>query len=322
MSPRFSSLEICAGAGGQALGLEAAGFDPVLLLDDDPHACGTLSTNRPHWRILRADLKDFVGTEHSGVADVDLLSGGLPSAPFAVAGRQRGAADDRDLLRAAIFLAMDVRPRAIMLESTPNLLTNPRFADARSFVGEELSHMGYRWDYRVLDARDFGVPQTRRSGIIVALLPSDFDRFVWPVGGRSAPTVGEVLRVSMGSRGWPDAESWALSADQVAPTIVGGSKRHGGADLGPTGTKRAWLTLGVDGSGLGDQVPGSEFVLAPELGREGLPKLTVDQVKRLQALPDDWWISGRKTPAYRQVAQALPPPVAEAVGRSLAAAFA
>ncbi|GGP91092.1 DNA cytosine methyltransferase [Streptosporangium pseudovulgare] len=317
MSQRLTSLEVCAGAGGQALGLEQAGFDPVLLVDNDSHACATLRVNRPDWRVLQTDLKDFVGTEHDGVSDVDLLSGGVPSAPFSIAGKQQGTADDRDLLRTAVFLAMDVRPRAILLETTPSLLTSPGFEEVRSFIKEELRHLGYELAWKVLDAQHFGVPQTRRSSIIIAMPPTDFARFEWPRPQDSAPTVGEVLRESMGRNGWTGAEAWAVSANRVAPTIVGGSKKHGGADLGPTRTKRSWLELGVDGSGLADEVPGPEFVLNADLGRHGLPRLTVEQVAILQGLPADWLVTGRKTARYRQVAQMFPPAIATAVGRQI-----
>ncbi|WP_436760967.1 DNA cytosine methyltransferase [Streptosporangium sp. V21-05] len=321
MRRRFRSLEICAGAGGQALGLERAGFDPVMLVDNDAHACATLRANRAEWRVLEADLKDFVGTEHDGVADVDLLSGGIPSTPFSIAGRQHGTKDDRDLLRTAIFLVMDVRPRAIMIASAANLLTSPKFGPARSFVEEELRDLGYHWEWRVLDAQHFGVPQTRKSGLLIAMRPDDFARFVWPLGDEGAPPLGMALRESMASRGWKGVDAWVQIADQVAPTIVGGSKNHGGADLGPTRSKRSWIEVGVDGRSLADEAPDSEFMLAPELGQDGLPKLTLSQVSKLQGFPDDWIITGRKTAGYRQVAQAMPPPVATAVGRQIAAAL-
>lgn len=321
MSGPFRSLEICAGAGGQALGLEQAGFDPVMLVDNDTHACATLRANRPGWRVLETDLKDFVGTEHDGVADVDLLSGGIPSTPFSIAGRQHGTEDDRDLLRTAIFLVMDVLPRAIMIACAANLLTSPRFGTARSFVEEELRHLGYQWEWRVLDAQHFGVPQTRKSGLLVAMRSDALTRFTWPAGDVGAFSLGTTLRESMASRGWNGVDAWVRIADQVAPTIVGGSKKHGGADLGPTRSKRLWMDVGVDARSLANEVPGPDFVLAPELGQHGLPKLTLGQVTRLQCLPDDWIITGRKTAGYRQVAQAMPPPVAAAVGHQIALAL-
>jgi DNA (cytosine-5)-methyltransferase 1 len=317
---RLTSLEICAGAGGQALGLEQAGFTPVSVVDNASNACATLRANRPNWRLVQTDLKDFVGSEH-GAADVDLLSGGLPSTPYSVASRQRGTEDDRDLLRAAIFLAMDVQARAIMIENTPTLLTSPRFAEARRFVEDELRHLGYQMDWQILDAKDFGVPQSRRSSILIAMRPDSFRRFTWPGGDTHGRTVGETLQDSMASRGWPAAPRWARTANRVAPTIVGGSLKHGGADLGPTRTKRQWLELGVDGCSLADIVPGPDFVFDPALGRHGCPKLTVSQVARLQGFPHDWMITGKKTAAYKQVAQSFPPPVAAAVGRQIAAAL-
>jgi|HigsolmetaAR201D_1030396.scaffolds.fasta_scaffold00994_9 DNA (cytosine-5)-methyltransferase 1 len=320
MNGRFTSLEIGAGVGGQALGLERAGFDSVVLIDNDAHACATLRANRPHWRVLEMDFKEFVGAEH-GVTTVDLLSGGLPSTPYTVAGKQEGTKDRRDLLKAAICLAIELQPRAILLETTPALLSK-QFVAVRDDVEAELKHLGYQWEWKVLDAQHFGVPQTRRSCLLVAMRPADFARFSWPEPTHEqGRPVGEVLRDSMASRGWPDVDRWVRLANRVAPTIVGGSKNHGGADLGPTRSKRQWQALGVNGHGIADDVPDENFALRPELGHHGLPKLTVPQVMKLQGLPDDWYVSGRKTARYKQVAQALPPQLAEAVGRRIAVAL-
>ncbi|GAA1739258.1 DNA cytosine methyltransferase [Nonomuraea bangladeshensis] len=321
MNGRFTGLELGAGVGGQALGLERAGFDPVVLIDNDPHACRTLCVNRPQWQVLEMDFKDFVGAEH-GLSTVDLLSGGVPSSPYSIAGKQEGAKDERDLLVAAVYLAIELQPRAILLETTPSLLL-PKFVQVREEVEAELKHLDYSWEWNVLDAQYFGVPQTRRSCLLVAMRPDDFVRFVWPEPSDAAgATVGQVLRDSMASRGWRFVEEWVSMANRVAPTIVGGSKKHGGADLGPTRTKQQWMGLAVNAHGIGDDVPGEDFILDPDLGRDGVPKLTVEQVMQLQGLPDDWIVTGRKTARYKQVAQAFPPPLAEAVGSRIVSALA
>ena len=146
--------------------------------------------------------------------------------------------------------------------------------------------------------------------IIVALCPAFADRFEWPTGqGHERVTVGDPLYDQMAEHGWRGADRWARRANDVAPTIVGGSKKHGGPDLGPTGTKKAWAALGVEGRSLANEAPAEGFV--------GMPRLTVPMVARLQGFPDTWQFEGSKTHAYRQVGNAFPPPMANAVARQV-----
>jgi DNA (cytosine-5)-methyltransferase 1 len=321
MSQRFKSLEICAGAGGQAFGLEQAGFDPVMLIDRKPDCCSTLSANRPHWRVLQTDLREFTARDHPEVFDVDLMSGGVPCSPYTPAGKQEGDQDERDLLEVAIYLAYEVKPRAIMIENTADLITKPKFSRNKSNIEAHLAHLGYAYSWTVLDAQDFGVPQRRKSSVLVAMRPSDFERFKWPTPIGPAPTVADVLWPSMSSRGWKHASKWAQMASTVAPTIVGGSDKHGGADLGPNGAKNAWEKLGVNGNSLADELPGPDEDFQPDKGRVDLRKLTVLQVALLQGFPESWSFSGRKTSSYRLVGNAFPPPVARAVGHKIALAL-
>ncbi|MFE2127570.1 DNA cytosine methyltransferase [Streptomyces amritsarensis] len=318
--PRLTSLELCAGAGGLTLGLHEAGFHPVALLDTKPDACATLRRNRPDWTVLEQDIRDFLPSDHPDLfteeTPVDLLAAGLPRLPSAASTMKKDSDEERYLLKATIWLAQAALPRAVLVENIPGLALADAYAPTRQWVEENLREVGYRASWGVLNAADFGIPQQRPHGFLVALRDPDFRCFSWPEpSGPATQSVGTVLYESMARNGWPGATAWARRADQPAPTIVGGSDRRGGPDLGPTGSKRAWERLGVNGGGIGDDVPDAS---APA---DLLPKLTVPQVARLQGFPSDWVLAGRKTSSYRQIGNACPPPVAAAVGRALAAAL-
>ncbi len=298
----FSSVEICAGAGGQAIGLENAGFEHEALVEIETPCCNTLRHNRSFWNVIEDDVRNFDGTKFRGV---DLLAGGVPCPPFSRAGKQLGKDDERDLFPEALRLVDECRPRAVMLENVRGFL-DAVFEDYRCKLKRSLEKMGYVADWRLLNASDFGVSQLRPRVVIVALRKEISEHFSWPTShGHNPPSVGELLYPYMAELGWRGAKKWAMCADDIAPTIVGGSKKHGGPDLGPTRAKKAWAALGVDGKGLVDSPPDRDFV--------GMPRLTVPMVAKIQGFPDDWHFTGRKTPAYRQVGNAFPPPVAEAV---------
>ena len=306
MTTGLTSLELCAGAGGQARGLERSGFDHAGVVEIDSDCCKTLSLNRPQWRVHEQDLNLFDGTGYRGI---DLLAGGLPCPPFSVAGKQLGKDDERNLFPAAIRLVDETRPKAIMIENVRGFL-GAVFEDYRGFIRNELKKLGYEAQWRLLNACDYGVPQLRPRVIIVALRDDLKDGFEWPAPSRiNAPTVGETLGDLMAERGWLGAKAWAARADDIAPTLVGGSKKHGGPDLGPTRARQAWASLGVNGKTLADLAPDPDFV--------GMPKLTVRMAARIQGFDDAWQFHGRKTAAYRQVGNAFPPPVAAAVAEQL-----
>src|SRR5437763_1834941 len=309
----LEGVGIGAGAGGQALGRERAGFEHALAVELDPTACETLRASRPAWKVAEGDAADREVWDPKDYQGIALLAGGVPCPPFTVAGRRLGAADERDLFAWAVELCHVIRPRALLLENVRGL-SERRFGAYRQHVLDRLRELGYVPGWRLLQASDFGVPQLRPRFVLVALRPADARWFRWPApAGGPSPTVGESLRDLMGARGWPGASRWARRANRIAPTIVGGSKKHGGGDLGPTRAKRAWAELGVDGLGIAGAAPdrGDDPAL--------LPRLTCDMIARLQGWRDewDWQFAGRKTARYRQLGIAFPPPVAEAVGAAI-----
>jgi DNA (cytosine-5)-methyltransferase 1 len=304
----FTTLELCAGAGGQALGLEQAGIEHAGLVEIDRSACATLRLNRPWWNVVEQDLNLFDGSPYRGV---DLLSGGLPCPPFSVAGKQLGRDDERNLFPAMIRLVDQIRPRAIMIENVRGFL-DPVFEDYRGYLRAQFVKLGYVPGWKLMNASDFGVPQLRPRVMLVAVRKEFSEHFTWPRPSAAPPrSVGEVLHDLMASNGWPGAADWAKRANGIAPTVVGGSHKHGGPDLGPTRARKAWAALGVDGLGIANHPPGPEFPAG------GMPRLTVRMVARLQGFPDEWQFAGGKTQSYRQVGNALPPSFARAVAEQI-----
>ncbi len=300
------ALELCAGGGGAALGLEQAGFSHAALVDNNPHACATLRANRPYWNVIEADLQRFDSAYWRGV---DLLSGGLPCPPFSIAGKQLGAEDDRDMFPFMLRIVKDVRPRAVLIENVRGILT-ARFAAFRAGIDKAFDKQGFDTYWMGFNAADFGVPQNRFRAFLVALRRGATKPLCWPSPQeQKTKTVGEAIGDLMGERGWRGASAWSERAASPAPTIVGGSHKHGGPDLGPTRARREWAALGVDGLGLANESPAPNFT--------GMPRLTVPMVARLQSFPDDWKFAGPKTQAYRQVGNALPVRLAFTVAKAV-----
>lgn len=303
----LTAIELCAGAGGQAIGLEDAGFQHLALVEFDPAPCATLRANRPRWPVVEGDLRSFDATRFSGV---DLVAAGVPCPPFSVAGKQLGAADERDLFPEVLRVVRECKPRAVMVENVRGLLDKRFDAYRGAFIRaiEELGYTAYGW--RLLHASHFGVPQLRPRAVFVAMREDQGGIFEWPRPATAPPpTVGEALVELMSARGWRGAKAWMRGARKLAPTLVGGSKKHGGPDLGPTRAREAWRALGVNGGSVAEEPPARDF--------GGMPRLTVQMAAVIQGFPKNWNFAGKKTAAYRQVGNAFPPPVAMALGLAL-----
>ncbi|MCX4328597.1 MAG: DNA cytosine methyltransferase [Lachnospiraceae bacterium] len=306
MQRPLTCVEICAGAGGQALGLALAGFTHVALVEYEEDYCKTLKLNRPEWNVICADVHDFDGRSYRGV---DLLAGGVPCPPFSIAGKQLGKDDERDLFPEAIRLIKEIKPRAVMLENVRGFLDSG-FDEYRKHILNAIEILGYDTQIKLLNASDFAVPQLRPRVVIVAIQKDENVSFSYPKGNLGcAPTVGETLYDLMAENKWKGAKLWAQNANKIAPTLVGGSKKHGGPDLGPVRARKAWAELGVDGRGVADT--------APELNFEGMPRLTSRMMARIQGFPDTWTFGKKKTAACRMIGNAFPPPVAQAVGEKI-----
>ncbi|MGO4295421.1 DNA cytosine methyltransferase [Glutamicibacter sp. MCAF14] len=323
MTNKLRVVEICAGAGGQSLGLERAGFHHELAIELDETAAATLRLNRPEWKVAVGDVADKSVWDPSDQSPnklpyrIDLFAGGVPCPPFSIAGQQLGSSDERDLFAWAVEQVGIIKPRAVMLENVRGL-SMPRFSGYRQHVLDRLEELGYKAEWKLINSSDYGIAQLRPRFVLVAMEENEFARFHWPQPKPKRVTVGRALKDLMSSNGWEGADEWSQHADAIGPTIVGGSKKHGGADLGPTRAKAAWAELGVNGKGIADTapMPGETF----EIG----PKLTLEMVAKLQGWGGrdyKWKFAGRKTSIYRQIGNAFPPPVARSLGLAIASAL-
>ncbi|MFJ8211921.1 DNA cytosine methyltransferase [Streptomyces sp. NPDC096033] len=378
----LTSIEICAGAGGQAIGLHQAGFKHLALVEIDQYAAATLRRNidrRDGWEferefcdIINGDVNDFkprVELEKPlrylggplKQRQLDLLAGGVPCPPFSHAGKQLGKDDERDLFPRMLDLVDDLLPKAVMIENVRGI-KDDKFAEYREWVvarlqggmatdpvtgiRQEYKGAGYRvCGWEVLEASDFGVPQLRPRAILVAIRTEILggQEFQWPKPDKKIKTVSEALEETMAERyqpfidkGGPEGrraekalQDWRDQATGIAPTLVGGSKKHGGADLGPSRAKAAWAKLGVNALGVANSPKDVDRKDSSErdLFRDG-PMLTVTQAAIIQGFPREWDFEGDvasegkrlpgKTAQYRQVGNAFPPPVAHVVGEAIA----
>ena len=322
MERQYTSIELCAGAGGQALGLHLAGFRHKALIEIEKPACKTLIYNNDvhslGWeKVIEGCVEYFAEHEAHNYKGVDLVAGGVPCPPFSKAGKQLGKNDERDLFPAAIKTVARTLPKAVMLENVSGLL-EPKFDSYRKEIDSSLNELGYKTFWKLLNASDFGVPQLRPRVVLVALKSEYTKYFSWPEYKIEPPTVGEALYDLMAANGWDNVDDWKAKANKIAPTLVGGSKKHGGPDLGPSRARRAWQELHVNGNIVGNEPPEKNFTGYKEKEEfKNMPLLTVRMTARIQGFPDWWEFYGKKTPAYRQVGNAFPPLVAEAVGKEI-----
>jgi DNA (cytosine-5)-methyltransferase 1 len=266
-----------------------------------------LELNRSKMTVIRADLRGFSGKPFAGV---DLVSAGVPCPPFSIAGKQLGHNDERDLFPEALRVIRECEPKAVMLENVRGF-ASVKFASYREKLIAELRNLGYEAGGRLLQASKFGVSQLRPRYILVGLREDLAEYFRWPTAEPPPPTVGQKLFDLMGENGWPGVSSWAAAASDIAPTIVGGSKKHGGPDLGPTRAREQWKRLRVNGLSIGNSAPDENFPV------DEMPRLTNRMVAKLQSFPDDWEFAGKKTAQYRQIGNAFPPLVAAAVASQI-----
>lgn len=306
-------VELCAGAGGLALGLERAGFEHVALIERNKNAVATLRANRPGWNVVEADVRKVDFTQYQNQR-IDLLAGGLPCTPFSTVGQKKGRHDENDLLREGIRAVQEIRPKAFLFENVEGLL-HSRHADYVAFILREFAKAGYVAEINRIDAADYGVAQNRSRIMLVGMRKDLAGPFRMPRKfPELATNMGIVLADLMTEAGWSGAEPWLQSMrdrDYRADTIRGyqGSARDGEA-------VRA-LKRQIRYAPPAKAAPTDEEASKPGF----VPGLTNRMRARLQGFPDDWSFVGGLGPVADQIGNAVVPAVAQATGLAMLSAL-
>lgn len=304
----YRVVSLFSGAGGLDLGFEAAGCETIVAVDNDYEACKTLRHNRPDWRVFEGDIRDY----EPNVSDVDIVIGGPPCQGFSSAGK--GNPDDpRNFLWKEYMRVVEaLKPRAIVLENV-SALTHKKNGDHLTGIMSALEAQGYMFTYGVLNAADFGVPQARRRLVVIGLRegvptmpkPTHLDQHV---------TVAEALGEISGKF---DAK-WNHIPPKHAPHVTERWSRLQPGETDPN-YRRARLdpskpsTTIRAGGGYGpngDHLAGFHPPIHPYEPRQ----LTVREAARLQTFPDEWILRGSKTAQGRQIGNAVPVKLAQAIG--------
>jgi len=323
---RLRALELCAGAGGMALGLEAAGFDHVALVEYNKDAAATMRRNRPDWPVVQKDITTIDFTRYAG--KVDLVCGGLPCQAYSEEGKGKGKEDQRDLLLEGARAVREIQPRAFLFENVRGSLFGKHSDQIARFL-KELNEAGYDVQIVEVNTQDYGVAQNRPRILFVGLRTRDRRSFEMP---RKFPkrrtNVGDVLYDLMGANGWSDVDAWAEYCRAVTFELDDGTVLEGAQTftlLGRKGKAREFEALrwargsGLDPSGLPNEAPTNE--LARRKGPGFVPGLTLRMRARIQDFPDAYEFVGGKDSVAQQIGNAVAPRLAQAAGLALYAAL-
>ncbi|TAZ83266.1 DNA (cytosine-5-)-methyltransferase [Rhizobium ruizarguesonis] len=325
-SRELRALELCAGAGGQAIGLMSAGFRHVALYEKGYKRARTLRKNWPAWKVRRADVRKISDEELARYRDVDLLAGGPPCEPFSQAGKGPGRHHDKNLFPEMIRAVRIVRPRAFMFENVPGI-TNDAHAAYLASICAELTELDYKVDVVTLNAVDFGLPQERKRLVIVGIRNDIEGTFVPPVMARPirrgvAEALGPlVIRhetpAHLRHLVPPDsdqerydqwAESWRTEhAGGFLPTITKTSSETRSSHLD------RWSVEGFDLSSFADEPPS----IADASHSDFKPRFTLEMLACAQGFPSKWGFHAEGGGNFDMVGDAFPPVMAKAVGLAI-----
>ncbi len=318
---RFEVIELFAGAGGLAIGFEEAGFTPVVLVENDKHACETLKINRPDWNVLCEGVQNVDWSKY----EADVVTGGFPCQAFSHAGKRLGFEDTRGTLFFEFARCIkEVRPKIFVGENVAGLVTHEGGKTLKTMVSV-LESFGYHVQYKILDAMNYGVPQKRRRIFIVGTLPDV--SFVYP------EPLNKIVTLREGLKGVPKSEGakYSMNRAEILKLVPpGGSwvdlpldlqKKHLGKSFASEGGKRGMARR------ISWDEPSLTLTTSPSQKQterchpEETRPFTVREYARIQTFPDDWEFTGGMGAKYKQIGNAVPVKLANAVAANVMAAL-
>jgi len=327
----YKSIELFAGCGGLALGLEKAGFEHVLLNEIDKVACKTLKKNRPDWNVIQQDVTELSFVKYKN--KVDLITGGFPCQSFSYAGNKLGFEDTRGTMFFEFARAIkEVNPKVFFAENVRGLLNHDK-GKTLAVMKEVIASLGYTLvEPKVLKAIYYQVPQKRERLILIGIR-NDLAKkvtFNYPSPYKKVMTLGDALKAgelypsdvaSSTGQTYPQRKKEILS--QVPP---GGYWRDLPQDLQLEFMQKSYY-LGGGKTGMARRLsweePSLTLTCAPAQKQterchpEETRPLTVKEYARIQTFPDDWVFEGSQSSVYKQIGNAVPVNLAYAVGRSI-----
>lgn len=332
---KYKSIEIFAGAGGLAIGMEKAGFENVLLNEIDRHACDTLELNKPSWNVARGDISSISFKDYHN--QVDVLTGGFPCQAFSYAGNKMGFNDTRGTLFFEYARAVkEINPKIMVAENVKGLLNHDDGKTLRVIKGV-IDELGYELvEPKVLKAIFYQVPQKRERLILVAIRKDlqETIRFEYPARCPKMYTVKDALKAGvLFDEDCP--ESKGTTYPQRKKEIMTGIPQGGYWKDLPMKLQKEYMKksfyLGGGKTGMARRLswdsPSLTLTCSPAQKQterchpEETRPLTVREYARIQTFPDSWEFSGPITAQYKQIGNAVPVNLSHAVARSLVRAL-
>lgn len=324
---RYTDIELFAGAGGLALGLEQAGFDGLAYVEMNKDACATLRLNRPDWNVIESDVHDVDFTKYD--CEIDLVSGGFPCQAFSMAGKRLGFGDIRGTLFAEIIrCANETHPKMLLMENVKGLLSHD---GGRTFetIRHEVEQAGYLLQWKIMNASYYGVGQARERIVMIGIRNDLTDKisFEYPIPDNEQTTLRDALDGVPDSPGMSYSESKKKVLDLVPPGDCW-------VDL-PEDIAKAYMKKSYYSSGgkrgmarrLSWDKPCLTLTTSPSQKQterchpDETRPLTIREYARIQSFPDDWTFAGGIGSQYKQIGNAVPVEMARRIGIQIIAAL-